>query len=165
MLPQLRSLWKSAAHVTGGATLWTRFSRQLTVGSVATQQAAVAAAETTKRSEGLSISVTDKCVNRLRALAARHSSGTPPALRVTVNSGGCAGFQYEFNLERAEPNADDLVLEKSGVRIYVDAVSAPLLSGAIIDYEEELIRSAFKVEANPNAEANCSCGTSFAPRL
>jgi iron-sulfur cluster assembly accessory protein len=123
------------------------------------------AVETAKGGSRLSISITEQCLQRLRALASRQNDSLPPALRITVNSGGCAGFQYEFKLEHGEPLADDYVFERDGVRVYVDALSAPMITGSTLDYEEELIRSAFKIETNPNAEAGCSCGTSFAPKL
>lgn len=108
--------------------------------------------------------VTDACANQLRQLADNHSERVIPALRVLVDTGGCSGFQYRFMLEHDAPRLEDVVFETNGVKIYVDSMSAPFLSGATIDFEEELIRSAFKVERNPNSEASCSCGSSFTPK-
>ncbi|OZB19576.1 MAG: iron-sulfur cluster assembly accessory protein [Rhodobacterales bacterium 34-62-10] len=80
------------------------------------------------------------------------------ALRVAVEGGGCSGFQYEIKLDT--PAADDLVLEGDGERVVVDSVSLPFLSGAVIDFSEELIGARFVIE-NPNASSSCGCGISF----
>lgn len=80
------------------------------------------------------------------------------ALRVAVEGGGCSGFQYEIKLD--QPAADDLVLEGAGERVIVDSVSLPFLSGATIDFSEELIGARFVIE-NPNASSSCGCGVSF----
>ncbi|KAK4535931.1 hypothetical protein CDCA_CDCA06G1956 [Cyanidium caldarium] len=109
--------------------------------------------------------ISDKCVQRLKQLGDASRSRQPPALRVIVDSGGCSGFQYRFALEHDEPHEDDKVFERDGVRLFVDAISLPFLDGATVDYEEEMIRAAFKVESNPNSEAGCSCGSSFAPKM
>ncbi|MEO0771837.1 MAG: iron-sulfur cluster assembly accessory protein, partial [Pseudomonadota bacterium] len=58
------------------------------------------------------------------------------------------------------PSADDLVLEGDGEKVVVDAVSLPFLSGATIDFSDELIGARFTIE-NPNASSSCGCGTSF----
>ena len=79
--------------------------------------------------------------------------------RVAVEGGGCSGFQYEIDLD--EPRSDDLVLEGSGEKVVVDAVSLPFLSDAVIDFSEELIGARFVIN-NPNATSSCGCGTSFA---
>ena len=95
---------------------------------------------------------------RVAAIAARQ--GKPAILRLSVEGGGCSGFQYKFGLaETAE--ADDLVVEVDGVTLLVDAVSLDLVAGSTVDYVESLGGSAFKVE-NPNASAGCGCGSSFA---
>lgn len=80
-------------------------------------------------------------------------------LRVAVNGGGCSGFQYAFDLTR-ERKPDDLAIEKGGVTVLIDEVSLQYLAGSEIDYADELIGAAFKIE-NPNATASCGCGTSF----
>jgi iron-sulfur cluster assembly accessory protein len=91
--------------------------------------------------------------------------GTPggatpaPALRVAVLAGGCSGFQYRFELDRAQ-QADDLVIEHSGARVVVDPVSLDLLAGGELDFTDELMGSHFAVR-NPNAKSACGCGTSF----
>lgn len=85
--------------------------------------------------------------------------GAPAILRLSVEGGGCSGFQYKFGLEDA-PADDDLVSETDGVRLVVDPVSLDLLDGSVVDYVESLGGAAFKVE-NPNAASGCGCGTSF----
>lgn len=100
--------------------------------------------------------VTDRAFARLAEIGA---SSQGQALRIAVEGGGCSGFQYDIRLDqRAE---DDLVLEKDGEQVLVDAVSLPFLSGATIDFTEELIGARFTIE-NPNASSSCGCGTSFA---
>jgi iron-sulfur cluster assembly accessory protein len=81
-------------------------------------------------------------------------------LRVSVEGGGCSGFQYNFTLDDNR-NPDDRVFEKEGIKVVVDAVSYGFVKGATVDYVEELIRSSFMVTTNPNAEGGCSCGSSF----
>ena len=85
--------------------------------------------------------------------------GKPALLRLSVEGGGCSGFQYKFDLDEAVAE-DDVVIERAGLRVAVDAVSRPFLDGAVIDYRDELIGAHFAVD-NPNATASCGCGTSF----
>jgi len=100
--------------------------------------------------------VTDRAYARLAEIA--ETSGEVKALRVAVEGGGCSGFQYDIRLD--EPAPDDMVFEKDGYKVLVDAVSLPFLSNAVIDFTEELIGARFVVE-NPNATSSCGCGTSF----
>ncbi len=100
--------------------------------------------------------VTDRAFARLAEIA--EAAGGPQALRVAVEGGGCSGFQYEIKLDQAAD--DDLVLEKDGQSVLVDAVSLPFLSNAVIDFSDELIGARFVIE-NPNATSSCGCGTSF----
>ncbi|MEL7187962.1 MAG: iron-sulfur cluster insertion protein ErpA [Pseudomonadota bacterium] len=83
----------------------------------------------------------------------------PPILRLSVEGGGCSGFQYKFEMADA-PDGDDMVSETDGVRLVVDPVSLDLVSGSVVDYVESLGGAAFRVE-NPNAAAGCGCGSSF----
>ncbi len=99
--------------------------------------------------------VTDRAFARLAEIGAGDQG---QALRVAVEGGGCSGFQYEIKLDM--PEADDLVLEGNGQKVVVDAISLPFLTGATIDFTEELIGARFVIE-NPNASSSCGCGTSF----
>jgi iron-sulfur cluster assembly accessory protein len=88
------------------------------------------------------------------------SSETPVAgLRVSVDGGGCSGFQYGMMLE-ANPNSDDQVLEMGPIKVFVDPTSAPMLEGVTVDFVDSLEGSGFKFE-NPNATKSCGCGNSF----
>ena len=101
--------------------------------------------------------VTERAFARLAEIAA--DAGAPQMLRVAVEGGGCSGFQYDIQLaETAEP--DDLVLEGAGQKVLVDPVSLPFLSGAVIDFTQELIGARFAIQ-NPNATSTCGCGSSF----
>jgi iron-sulfur cluster insertion protein len=80
-------------------------------------------------------------------------------LRVYVSGGGCSGFQYGFAFEEST-GADDLIVEKAGVRVLIDPVSLQYLSGAEVDFQDGLDGSKFIIK-NPNAKSTCGCGSSF----
>jgi len=80
-------------------------------------------------------------------------------LRVSVEGGGCSGFQYKFDVDR-DIATDDLVIDRDGAVVLIDPVSLKYMDGAEIDFVDDLIGASFKV-ANPNATASCGCGTSF----
>jgi len=80
-------------------------------------------------------------------------------LRVSVEGGGCSGFQYKFDLV-AESEPDDIVVERNGAKVLIDPVSIMYMGGAEIDFVDDLIGSSFRIN-NPNATAACGCGTSF----
>jgi iron-sulfur cluster assembly accessory protein len=84
----------------------------------------------------------------------------PSMLRLAVTGGGCSGFQYNFALDENRMD-DDLVLERDGATVLIDPVSLDFLAGAEIDFTDDLIGQAFRVN-NPNATSSCGCGTSFA---
>ncbi|AIT80394.1 iron-sulfur cluster insertion protein ErpA [Novosphingobium pentaromativorans] len=94
---------------------------------------------------------------RVATIAAKQ--GKAAILRLSVEGGGCSGFQYQFGLADA-PESEDSVTETDGVKLVVDPVSLDLVSGCIVDYVESLGGAAFRVE-NPNAAAGCGCGSSF----
>lgn len=81
------------------------------------------------------------------------------ALRVSVEGGGCSGFQYRYDLVEG-PEADDLVIEGDRATVVVDPVSLPFLAGAELDFVDDLMGQAFQIR-NPNAQSSCGCGTSF----
>ena len=80
-------------------------------------------------------------------------------LRVSVEGGGCSGFQYKFGFDR-ERAEDDLTIERDGVTVLIDSTSVPFLEGSEIDFVSDLMGQSFRV-TNPNATASCGCGTSF----
>ena len=85
--------------------------------------------------------------------------GKPAILRLSVEGGGCSGFQYKFDLAEGA-DGDDLVSETDGVQLVVDPVSLDLVAGAQVDYVESLGGAAFRVD-NPQAASGCGCGSSF----
>ena len=80
--------------------------------------------------------------------------------RISVDGGGCSGFQYDFNLVKDQKD-DDLIVVRDGVTMLVDGLSLLYLTGSEVDFIEELAGSMFVVK-NPNATASCGCGSSFA---
>lgn len=103
------------------------------------------------------ISLTENAARRIAELVAE--DGAAVGLRVSVEGGGCTGFQYQFDLARAI-EADDLTIARNGALVVIDAVSVDYMAGSEIDFVEDLIGSAFKIK-NPLATAACGCGTSF----
>ena len=103
------------------------------------------------------IQLTPSAAARVAAIAGKQ--GKPAILRLSVDGGGCSGFQYKFGFaDGVEP--DDAVAEQDGVRLVVDSISLDLVRGSAVDYVEELGGAAFKV-TNPNAASGCGCGSSF----
>lgn len=103
------------------------------------------------------VTVSDRAARRIAKILEKEPEGS--MLRVAVNGGGCSGFQYDFAIT-TDRNADDLVIEKNGVKVLVDEVSLQYIGGSEIDYADELIGASFKIR-NPNASASCGCGASF----
>ncbi|CAH1262561.1 ISCA2 [Branchiostoma lanceolatum] len=103
--------------------------------------------------------LSDSCVKQLKKI-----SETDEFLRVVVEGGGCSGFQYKFEMDK-NIGEDDRVFSKDGVGVTIDKESLDFLKGSTIDYHEELIRSAFRIINNPNADHGCSCGASFSLKL
>lgn len=103
------------------------------------------------------IQLTSSAAQRVAAIAAKQ--GKPAVLRLSVDGGGCSGFQYRFGLADAI-ESDDTTVETDGVKLVVDNISLDLVRGAAVDFVDNLGGAAFKVE-NPNAQAGCGCGSSF----
>lgn len=103
------------------------------------------------------IQLTSSAAQRVAAIAARQ--GKPAILRLSVEGGGCSGFQYRFGLAEGIENGDTIV-ETDGVKLVVDSVSLDLVRGSAVDFVDNLGGASFKVE-NPNAQAGCGCGSSF----
>jgi iron-sulfur cluster insertion protein len=101
--------------------------------------------------------LTERAAARIAEIVA--AEAPQAALRVAVLAGGCSGFQYRFELD-ANPQADDLIIERAGAKVLVDPASLDLLAGSELDYTDELMGSHFAVR-NPNARSACGCGTSF----
>jgi len=104
------------------------------------------------------ITVSDRAAKRIGEILKGEPAGT--MLRVSVEGGGCSGFQYKFDMERAKA-ADDLVISRDNAVVLIDPVSVNYMTGSEIDFVDDLIGASFKVK-NPQAKASCGCGTSFA---
>ena len=105
-----------------------------------------------------SITVSERAARRIGDILKGEPSGT--MLRVSVEGGGCSGFQYKFDTDRTKAS-DDLVISRDGAVILIDPVSVNYMAGSEIDFVDDLIGASFKVN-NPKAKASCGCGTSFA---
>lgn len=103
------------------------------------------------------LTLTPSAAKRVAWIAEKQ--GKPAILRLSVEGGGCSGFQYKFDLAEAAAD-DDMVSETDEVRLVVDPVSLDLVSGSVVDFVESLGGAAFRVE-NPQAAAGCGCGSSF----
>jgi len=100
--------------------------------------------------------VTDRAFTQLARIGAGDNG---KALRVAVDGGGCSGFQYGFQFDETSEE-DDILMEYQGVKVIVDMLSLQYLSGAEIDFKDDIMGSRFLVN-NPNASATCGCGSSF----
>jgi iron-sulfur cluster assembly accessory protein len=103
-------------------------------------------------------SVTERAAKRINELAKNEAPGC--MFRVSVESGGCSGFQYKFGWDTQKAE-DDLVLTRDGATVLLDPVTVEYMAGAQIDFVTDLMHQAFKI-TNPLATASCGCGTSFA---
>ncbi|XP_074594398.1 iron-sulfur cluster assembly 2 homolog, mitochondrial [Brevipalpus obovatus] len=102
-----------------------------------------------------SLTISELCAKRLSEIVENGEF-----LRVQVEGGGCQGFSYKFALD-TKLNSDDLIFEKDGYKVVVDETSLEFLNGSVVDYNQELIRSSFRIVDNPKAVHGCSCGSSF----
>jgi iron-sulfur cluster assembly accessory protein len=103
------------------------------------------------------IRVTERAARQISEILRREPPGT--MLRVSVEGGGCSGFQYKFDMDR-DRAADDLVIEHDGATVLIDQISVGYLAGSEIDFVDDLIGASFRIN-NPQATASCGCGTSF----
>ena len=101
--------------------------------------------------------LSDAAAARIAAIAEKQAK--PAILRLSVEGGGCSGFQYRFGLAE-DMDDEDSISENAGVKLVVDAVSLDLVAGSTVDFVESLGGAAFRVE-NPQAAAGCGCGSSF----
>jgi iron-sulfur cluster assembly accessory protein len=104
-----------------------------------------------------SVTISDSAARRIGEILKTEPDGS--MLRVSVEGGGCSGFQYKFDIERAKAD-DDLVLARDGAVVLIDPVSVNYMAGSQIDFVDDLIGQSFKIN-NPQATASCGCGTSF----
>ena len=103
------------------------------------------------------VELTDRAARRIQEIMAAEPAGS--MLRISVNGGGCSGFQYAFDVDQTRQD-DDTVVEKNGARVLVDSISLQYMDGSTIDFVDDLIGQSFQIK-NPQATASCGCGTSF----
>ena len=103
------------------------------------------------------VTVSARAATQIAAILSKEPDGA--RLRISVEGGGCSGFQYKFDIV-SDKTDDDLVLDANGFDVLIDTVSVDYMAGSEIDFADELIGAAFKIN-NPNATAACGCGTSF----
>ena len=106
------------------------------------------------------IIVTESASRQLRSLLEAQTAPGGKGLRVQIAKGGCSGLQYEMTLGAGRPG--DAVIERDGVKFFVDEESAQLLRGSTLDYRDALTGAGFQI-VNPNAARTCGCGSSFEP--
>jgi iron-sulfur cluster insertion protein len=99
------------------------------------------------------VNITARAANRICEIASSH------ALRISVNGGGCSGFQYDFAIADG-PQDDDVTFERDGATVLVDSVSIGFIEGSTLDFVDDLIGQSFKIQ-NPQAKSSCGCGVSF----
>lgn len=104
-----------------------------------------------------SVLISERAARRIGEILKTEGDGA--MLRISVEGGGCSGFQYKFDVERDKAE-DDITIDRGGVTLLVDSVSLQYLAGSEIDFVDDLIGASFKVN-NPKAKASCGCGTSF----
>jgi iron-sulfur cluster assembly accessory protein len=104
------------------------------------------------------VTVTERAARRIGEILRREPSGT--MLRLSVEGGGCSGFQYRFDTDRSQ-EPDDVVVRRNDATLLIDRVSLAYLAGSEVDFVDDLIGASFRVN-NPKAKASCGCGTSFA---
>jgi iron-sulfur cluster assembly accessory protein len=104
-----------------------------------------------------SVTVTERAARRIGEILKKEPQGT--MLRISVEGGGCSGFQYKFDMERAQAD-DDVIIHRDGAAVLIDSVSMDYLAGSEIDFVDDLIGASFRIN-NPQAKTSCGCGTSF----
>ena len=103
------------------------------------------------------VTISERAARRIGEILKTEGDGA--MLRISVEGGGCSGFQYKFDVERAQAE-DDLVIARDSAVVLVDPASVPFLAGSEVDFVEGLMGSHFEIK-NPNAKSSCGCGTSF----
>lgn len=107
-----------------------------------------------------SLNITENAAKQIAHIIAEDKNTSPDLkLRVTINGGGCSGFQYSFSLD-ATVNEDDYIFEFGGIKVIADEASLGLIDGSEIDFYQDMMSASFVIK-NPNAASGCGCGNSF----
>lgn len=106
------------------------------------------------------INVTPSAASKIAELLTEENK-LDAGLRVFVQGGGCSGFQYGLMIDEGEGDAStDTVIQSNGVKLLIDPISARYLSGAEVDFVDNITGGGFTIK-NPNAKSTCGCGSSF----
>lgn len=105
------------------------------------------------------LEITEKAAEKIRSIAQKQNKADA-VLRIQVVGGGCSGLSYQFGFAESVQDTDKK-FDQFGVQVVVDPRTLLYIAGSVLDYEQTLMKSGFKVR-NPNAAASCSCGESFA---
>ena len=103
--------------------------------------------------------ITDAAAKQIKTLI-ENEENKQVRLRISVDGGGCSGFQYRFDFDDAYNAQDDTIINHLGVEVIIDDQSLTFISGSQLDYVEALVGASFVID-NPNATASCGCGNSF----
>lgn len=103
------------------------------------------------------ITITQNAANHIQSFLQKRGKGE--GVRLGVKTSGCSGMAYTMEFVD-EVQADDLVFENLGVKIFIDPKSHVYLDGTQVDYTKEGLQEGFKFE-NPNVKESCGCGESF----
>ena len=110
-------------------------------------------------SQSGNVTLQRSAIDKLKSLSEKIG---PIALRLKVESGGCGGFSYHFDVvPEGDVSQNDKLFRQDGQKIVVDDVSMSFLKDCEIDYHEEMVRSSFRVVKNAMADSSCGCGSSF----
>ncbi len=107
----------------------------------------------------LDFSLSDNACKRIAFLIAKRND-PQVKLRISVEGGGCSGFQYRYDFVDEQPTQDDLCIERDGAKVLIDKISLELVKGSILDFSEDLNGAYFQIK-NPIAASGCGCGNSF----
>lgn len=104
------------------------------------------------------LNLTDKAITKVKDFFDKSDDTENKYFRVSVEGGGCSGFQYKYSLDKK--NEDDEIVQCGELEVIIDSQTKNLLYGSTVDYIEDFMESGFKVQ-NPQAKASCGCGISF----
>jgi iron-sulfur cluster assembly accessory protein len=115
--------------------------------------------ETTETTTVTGVVLTDPAAEKVASLLAQEGRDDL-ALRVAVQPGGCSGLRYQLFFDERSLDGDAVQEFGVGVKVVVDRMSVPYLSGATIDFVDTIEKQGFTID-NPNAGGSCACGESF----
>ena len=104
------------------------------------------------------VTISERAARRIGEILKGEGSGA--MLRISVEGGGCSGFQYKFDIDCARGEDDIIIITRGDATVLIDRISLRYLAGSEIDFVDDLIGASFRVN-NPQATASCGCGTSF----